>query len=1055
MAKTVHNYERARWILVLTFLGSFLFTTRADAQQISLARIEEMPNAPTPYQMRNWKKVALGFDSLVFDLERTGEYLPVAWVGSNSVNYPAHDWLGIHSYVGINSPASAEAITVLPSVLGATLTGLDKSNQDGMNWVLFCEEFFNRRPEENVYLNHPVTTSGNDWWYDTMPNVFFYQLFARYPSVGDFENQFLTVARRWFQAVRAMGGSGTPWKVPSMNYRGWELSTMTPNTSGVVEPEAAGAIAWIFYHAYVRTGNDSCRIGAEWAMEFLNNRSSNPSYELQLVYGALTAARMNAELGTTYDVEKLVNWCFDVGPLRSWGAVVGTWGGYDCSGLIGEISDLGDYAFAMNTFEHIGALVPLVRYDDRFARAIGKWVLNAANASRLFYGAYLPDANQDNETWIRAHDSTSVIAYEGLREESYGASLRATGDAVDGGWANTNLALYASAHVGILGGIIDTTNVERILRLDLLKTDYFHEPAYPSWLYYNPYDSAKVVEVDVGEETHDLYDMVTNSFIQTGVSGIVSLPLPADASVGLVITPSGGTVTYELTKILVNDVVVDYRSDQVPGNFPPRIKSLLAPSPIVLSGGTIPVYCTAVDRDGDSVSYNWSIQAGSLENTGATVSWNAPTDTGMFEITCSVADGRDGIDSARLSIRVVDVLPSSPVIVRLVARPGKIDLGASTDLTCTVTDTSGTSLSFTWSATTGVLGSGDTLVTWTAPTVEGNFYVRCIVTNGVGGSAEDSVGVVVRDFSQVQTGDLVASYPLSGDADDVSGFQNNGIVNGAQLAADRSGLPDRAYSFDGISSSIRVPNSDVLNFQNAITVAFWMKVGALYEREQHPLSHGNWEHRWKISISNGRIRWTVKTSDGIKDLDSETFLETGTFYHVVARYDGSDFEIYLNGELDAFTTWSGTILSTTIDLMVGQVLPTNSEYNFNGVLDEIRLYNYGLSVTEIQALYQEPTSVVSPMHDRVPDHFVLLQNYPNPFNNLTTIPYSVPEDADGLLFLNVFDMTGREIVNINLGRKTPGNYTLRLDMTAVPSGVYYYTLHGSKLMLVKPMVLLK
>jgi hypothetical protein len=60
--------------------------------------------------------------------------------------------------------------------------------------------------------------------------------------------------------------------------------------------------------------------------------------------------------------------------------------------LIGEINGGDDYAFAMNTFEQIGALVPLVRYDSRFARAIGKWVLNAANASRLFYPNFLPDA---------------------------------------------------------------------------------------------------------------------------------------------------------------------------------------------------------------------------------------------------------------------------------------------------------------------------------------------------------------------------------------------------------------------------------------------------------------------------------------------------------------------------------------------------------------------------------------------------------------------------------------------------------------------------------------
>src|SRR5690606_31769319 len=100
------------------------------------------------------------------------------------------------------------------------------------------------------------------------------------------------------------------------------LATMTPQAGGVHEPEAAGAIAWILYHAYRETGDARYRIGAEWAMEDLDRRTQNPSYELQLPYGALAAARMNAELGTHYDVETLVRWTFEVGPLRNWGTLV-------------------------------------------------------------------------------------------------------------------------------------------------------------------------------------------------------------------------------------------------------------------------------------------------------------------------------------------------------------------------------------------------------------------------------------------------------------------------------------------------------------------------------------------------------------------------------------------------------------------------------------------------------------------------------------------------------------------------------------------------------------
>lgn len=217
----------------------------AHAQQIAIPRIEQMPNSPTPYAMRNWKEVARGYDSLVFDLSRTGTYLPLVRVYANTVNYPAHAGFGLHTVVGTTAPQSGEAINCLPAVIGATLVGIDKRNQFGQNWALMSEEWFNRRSSQNVYKNHPVDDSGDDWWYETMPNLFFYQLNALYPGVGDFSAQFRTVVDRWLQAATVMGGSTVPWRIPNMDHRGWYLQSMSPYDAGVHEPEAAGALAWL------------------------------------------------------------------------------------------------------------------------------------------------------------------------------------------------------------------------------------------------------------------------------------------------------------------------------------------------------------------------------------------------------------------------------------------------------------------------------------------------------------------------------------------------------------------------------------------------------------------------------------------------------------------------------------------------------------------------------------------------------------------------------------------------------------------------------------------
>lgn len=1015
-----------------------------------------MPDFPSPYAMRNWKTAALGYDSLVFALNKTGSYLPLSWLVSNTVNYTNHGTFALHSYVGDSRTGFGEAINCMPAVIGSTLSGIDKSNQNGNNWALMCEEWFNRQNGENVYLNSPSASTGDDWWYETMPNVFFYQLYSLYPNVGNFGSQCTTVADRWLAAVYAMGGATTPWSLPNMDHRAWDLMKNVPNNTSVHEPESAGAIAWLLYNAFVKTGNIKYRIGAELAMEFLNNYSSNPSYELQLAYGTYAAARMNAEIGTTYDVEKMVNWCFNVGPLRNWGAIVGTWGGYDCSGLIGEVNGSNDYAFCMNTFEQIGALVPMVRYDPRFARAIGKWVLNAANAARLFYTNYLPDSHQDSYQWAHQYDSSSYIAHEAIHQykpNNNSVSPYATGDAISNGWAATNLGLYGSSHVGILGGIIDTTNVQGILKLDVLKTDYFHANAYPTFLFYNPDSVDQAILFDAGAGQHDVYDAVSKSFLLQNVSGVVSLPIPAKGAVLAVVTPAGGTQTFDLEKFLVNGVVVDYHSGNAVVNYPPRIKSLSAVSPLLAISDSTNMYCTAVDRDSDTITYQWSASGGTISGGGSVVKWRAPSVIGTYIISCTASDGHGGQDSLSDTVDVVEAIYQPPTITRIYAHPGKIDLGTSTTLTCVANDPNGFPLHYTWFVSFGTINGTDSSVTWTAPDSEGNYFFKCTIDNGHGGTATDSVGVEVRDFTKNQTGNLIAYYPFNGNANDESGNGNNGTVSGAFLDVDRFGNSSRAYYFNGTNSSIQVPNVPALNFQNSISVALWIKVGTFYDREEYPISHGNWQNRWKISITNQRIRWTIKTSDGIKDLDSKTQLVTNTYYDVVVAYNGSDFEIYINGDLDAFSSWSGTIQSSPVALTIGQDVPGDNNYNFNGWLDDIRIYDYALSMAEIQNLYTLYTSVHNQNNSPLPKEYSLSQNYPNPFNPTTRFRFSIA----GVCFvtLKIYDVLGREIATLVNEKKSSGVYEIEFDGKNLSGGIYFYKLTAGSFEETKKFVLLK
>ena len=1025
----------------LTTILFFTITqlTLAQPGQTPISRVELMPNQPAPYNVRNWRQVAMQFDSFEYDLTKTGQYLPLVYLKPAGVNYPQNPAFGLHTYVGTNSPFGNEAITVMPSLVGATLVGADKRNQFGQNWLLMSQDFFNKANGENIYLNNPGASSGGDWWYDLMPNLFFYQLYNLYPNLGaEADYQFTSIANQFLASVRAMGGSDAPWEPAYMNYRAWKFKTMEPNLNGVKEPEAAGAYAWVLYHAWKETGNPEYLKGAEWSIEFLNDWTSNPSYELQLPYGIYTAAKMNAEIGTKYDIEKMVNWSFDRGSLRGWGAIVGKWGGFDVSGLIGEANDGGnDYAFNLNGMQQAAALVPMVRYDKRFARAIGKWVLNLANASRLYYPGFLTNNLQDASAWSNANDPQQVIGYEALREKWQSLSPFSTGDAVQGGWAATNLALYGSSSVGYLGAIVEKTNVAKILKLDLLKTDFYGSTAYPTYLLYNSNPIAQSVQFDAGTVPADIYDALTETFILQNVTGTVNLSIQANQALMATICPAGGAISFKQNKMLVNGVVVDFDQHSQAYTYAPRIKALSAAKNPLEIGDSTAVYATVFDADSGQITYTWSTDDGSISGSGATVMFHAPSNTGNPNIRLIASDAEGNQDTAFLQVSVVPEINYPPVITAIQKSVAYLAPSETLQLNCIAADPNNDPLTYTWTGTGGAITGNGSNVNWTAPATEGIFQITAKVTDDQGLSAQSTTNILVKNFSPVP-GNLIAHYPFSGNANDVSGNQLHGQANGAILTTDQFGNQQSAYYFNGGSQHILVANSPLLNFQDGITLSCWFKANALPEKEIFLLSHGSWQNRWKVSITPEKhLRWTVNTLNGIADLDALSTLETEVYYYMTVTYDGNLLALYLNGALQSYKVLTGKIRTTSYPFLMAQMLPGQPEYNFKGVLDAVKIFNYALTPDVVKTMYAQGLSaVISPVF---PEPLLLS---PNPVSDMLTIqiPAEMDQSHPAANSLQLFDQSGQVVLE---QLKVSGK-SIDLDLRSLGAGVYVVVLTSKK-----------
>ncbi|MEW5799527.1 MAG: T9SS type A sorting domain-containing protein [Bacteroidota bacterium] len=85
--------------------------------------------------------------------------------------------------------------------------------------------------------------------------------------------------------------------------------------------------------------------------------------------------------------------------------------------------------------------------------------------------------------------------------------------------------------------------------------------------------------------------------------------------------------------------------------------------------------------------------------------------------------------------------------------------------------------------------------------------------------------------------------------------------------------------------------------------------------------------------------------------------------------------------------------------------------------------------------------------------FDLTQNYPNPFNPTTTIKYSVP--VSGFVAMKIYDVLGREVMNVVGEHQDAGSYTVTLDASRLATGMYLYRLEAGSYTAVKKMMLVK
>jgi hypothetical protein len=283
-----------------------------------------------------------------------------------------------------------------------------------------------------------------------------------------------------------------------------------------------------------------------------------------------------------------------------------------------------------------------------------------------------------------------------------------------------------------------------------------------------------------------------------------------------------------------------------------------------------------------------------------------------------------------------------------------------------------TGSNFSSTTASNLVKFGDVVATVTAAS---STQLTVTVPNGsVTGKISVNVGgrnaVSANDFEVLKdiprTG-LIAFYPFKGNANDASGNSLNGTVTGATLATDRFGKANQTYFFDGTDDYISMGNPSKLQINTSITIAGWININTVNSDKTmqaiitkiffDPAAGGNPTRGYfiKQDFMSEDIKLTAHSysSEGLilsNYVSNALTLDTWVF--IALTIDDKTWNFYQDGESIIGTTGSNALLDdgSKGDLVIGRY---GGGFYFDGMVDDITIYNRALSATEVQQLYEQ------------------------------------------------------------------------------------------------------
>ena len=201
----------------------------------------------------------------------------------------------------------------------------------------------------------------------------------------------------------------------------------------------------------------------------------------------------------------------------------------------------------------------------------------------------------------------------------------------------------------------------------------------------------------------------------------------------------------------------------------------------------------------------------------------------------------------------------------------------------------------------------------------------------------------------------VAYYKLDNSAED-SVSTNDGTEYNIEYRFGRYG---QAAVFNGTSSYIDI-GGNLVNNLTAITLSAWVYTDpntdysyVMHVGEVNTAGDAFSISRWNNTASSGYDAYTVYANIGAGNVDGNYVLNENTWYHIAVTWEGTTIKFYVDGNLTTTATTSSlSIQASGNSGYIGRYID-NQSYNWEGKIDQVRIFSTALDSDEVSQLYNE------------------------------------------------------------------------------------------------------